>query len=254
MPQRKFTKRIIKTAKDTNKKEKEPSEFKKVKEPDEGNLEFEKPLDEGVSESALTISSLSNEDKDGPVTPTSFLEAFASKRGLTLQFADISFKSTPFVKEYIVSCKLDTMGAEGKGRTKIIARETAASELIRLMLGKMKRSQMPPQIGSFTDQEKKLSLLLSCEFINYEKQLNNLVSGMNTTRTPQYAPIFNTPPGQFSFRCKALGYNAVGTGRTKEIAKRMGAKLLMDRIEDQREKYYVSKYGEKKARKFLKIR
>uniref|UniRef100_T1HVN3 DRBM domain-containing protein n=1 Tax=Rhodnius prolixus TaxID=13249 RepID=T1HVN3_RHOPR len=187
------------------------------------------------------------------LTAASFLQNLAQKNNLSLHYSQVPNQIKPFSKEPYIACRFHTIGAESKGKNVLMAKQAASAQVLATLLVKQKNGTLPEEIGYLDLAERELALSLACEHINYEEILNTMVSKLNTNRTPQYSPIFNVPNGQFSYRCKAVGFNGVGTGRTKEIAKRIAAKLVIEKIQEQKEKYLINKYGTKKAKKLIKL-
>ncbi|XP_014246082.1 uncharacterized protein LOC106664664 [Cimex lectularius] len=172
--------------------------------------------------------------------PASFLREYAKRADLLLEYKEVSEVKNPWITQYVYSCTLDQISAEGKGKRKSAAKQDAAAHVIRIMLNKIRRGALPQSMPVLSSEERELGLMLSCETVEYGNELQAVCSAENA-RPPFFIPLIQSSGN--AVRCKALGFNAVGYGRTKEIASRMAAKLVLDQIRDEQERQYVSKFN-----------
>jgi len=155
-----------------------------------------------------------------------FLKEYAERDSLFLEFKEVSATKTVWQQEYVYSCTLDSIRAEGRGRRRSLAKQDAASQILRILISKQKKGKLPENFTPFTTEELEAANEFLCEVINFDDQLNEICEEENQ-RPPIFTPILNTIGN--AVRCKALGFNAVGRGRTKLIARRLAAKKILEK-------------------------
>ncbi|KAF6206683.1 hypothetical protein GE061_017919 [Apolygus lucorum] len=177
--------------------------------------------------------------EDATSSPGAFLRDYAGRNEMEPIYKEISAVKTVWQQEYISTCKLGKIVGEGKSKRRSVSKQIAAAHVLRQILSKTKRNSLPEDMTPLTESEMKDVLNLTCEFIEYGSELQAICSQENA-RPPIYTPLLTKPASastpHVEMRCKALGFNAVGYGRDREIAKRMAAKLVLDQLTDDREK------------------
>ncbi|XP_014273880.1 uncharacterized protein [Halyomorpha halys] len=164
--------------------------------------------------------------------PTGFIEVYCKLNGKQPQYNDLGVLKKAWNSEHIYTCKVLKYAGEGRGKKRIIAKQRAAANLIKTIITRQKRGKLAPELKPLNLEQQELAIMLMSEYLPFDEDLD-LLSQEESQRAPIYTPLINTPGNHI--RCKALGLNAVGYGKNKDIAKRMSAKLILDKYQDIKE-------------------
>ncbi|CAH1399226.1 unnamed protein product [Nezara viridula] len=164
--------------------------------------------------------------------PTAFVEVYCKINGLKPQYSDLGVLKTTWISEHIYTCKVLKYAGEGRGKKRVIAKQRAAANLIKTVIMRQKRGKLAPELKPLNFDQLERAVMLMSEYLPFDEELESL-SKEEYQRSPIYTPLLNTTGNHI--RCKALGLNAVGYGKNKDIAKRMSAKLILDKYQEIKE-------------------